>query len=408
MRTFASVLLFCVTLFLSISLTAQPVNIANPEEVGMSKERLQLLQDYLNAQIEEQVIAGSVALVARKGKVVHYQAQGKSSLKAGTAMEEDAIFYIQSMTKPIITVAFMMLYEQGHFMLSDPIEKYLPQFKDKKVVDLEKGPDSTMAAKTPITIAHLLSHTAGLSHGLGRTDLDRKYGMALYRQQHENIASRVNAIQDLPLLGHPGEQWYYSASPDVLALLIEQFSGQSVDQFLQERIFDPLKMKDTGYNLSEEQATRVAPLHYNSGEGLMTAPNQTKTSGNVVFGGTHGLFSTAQDYYQFCQMLLNGGQANGIQFLSPKTLELMTQNQVDDLFPAPGEGFGFGFGVITDLAAYDLLGSVGQFYWSGAYSTYFFIDPKEKMVVILMTQLAPSSRMLAKKLRLFSYQAVVD
>lgn len=408
MRTILSIFLFCSTFLLVSSLNAQDVVVTSPEEVGISKERLQRLHHFLEEEISTKEIAGSVALVARKGKVVHYEAQGKPSLEAETEMKKDAIFYIQSMTKPIVTLAFMMLYEEGHFMISDPIEKYLPQFKDRVVWDPENGTDSTTAAKTPITIAHLMSHTAGLTHGLGRTDVDRKYGMALYRQKHENIESRVNSMKDLPLIGHPGEQWYYSAAPDLLALLIEKFSGQPVDQFLQERIFDPLKMKDTGYNLSEEQAKRMASLHYKTGEGLITAPNQTKTSGNVVFGGTHGLFSTAQDYYQFCRMLLNGGKANGVQFLSPKTLELMTQNQVGDVYPAPGEGFGFGFGVITDLEAYDHLGSVGQYYWAGAYSTYFFIDPKEEIVAILMTQLAPSMGSRGKKLRQMIYQAVVD
>ncbi|GAB5552042.1 MAG: serine hydrolase domain-containing protein [Saprospiraceae bacterium] len=408
MRTILPIFVFCSTFLLAISLNAQDVVVTSPEEVGLSKERLMRLHHFLEKEISTKEIAGSVALVARKGKVVHYEAQGKPSLQGEMEIKKDAIFYIQSMTKPIITVAFMMLYEEGHFMINDPIEKYLPQFKDRVVWDPDKGADSISAAKTPITIAHLLSHTAGLTHGLGRTDLDRKYGMALYRQKHENIESRVNSMKDLPLIGHPGEQWYYSAAPDVLALLIEQFSGTPIDQFLQERIFDPLKMKDTGYNLTETQAKRAAALHYKTKEGLVTAPTSTKTSGNTVFGGTHGLFSTARDYYQFSQMLLNGGKANGVQFLSPKTLELMTQNQVGDLYPAPGEGFGFGFGVVDDLATYDLLGSEGQFYWSGAYSTYFFIDPKEEMVVILMTQLAPSSRMLAKKLRLLVYQAIVD
>jgi CubicO group peptidase (beta-lactamase class C family) len=405
--------LVCWSLFFVSPVFSQQQALESPEQVGISQVRLTRLQSYFEQQITEQKIAGAVALVARKGQVVEHAAWGNNNLEAGTPMAKDAIFYIQSMTKPIMTVAFMMLYEEGYFMLTDPVEKYLPAFKDREVVlDRSKGTDSeTEPAKTPVTIAHLLSHTAGLSHGLGRTAIDRSYMMNLYGKKHETIEDRVNAMLELPLYGQPGEQWYYSAAPDVLALLIEKFSGQSVIDFLQKRIFEPLKMKDTGYNLSADQQKRIAALHYSKPDGgLAAAPPQSQPSptGNTVFGGTHGLFSTASDYLQFCQMLLNGGQANGIQFLSPKTLELMTQNQVGDLYSSKGEGFGFGFGVVTDLAAYDHLGSVGQYYWSGAYCTYFFIDPKEEMIAILMTQTAPNTSFWGKKLRQLVYQSLVD
>jgi CubicO group peptidase (beta-lactamase class C family) len=326
-------------------------------------------------------------------------------------MDADNIFYIQSMTKPIITVAFMTLYEEGYFFLDDPVSKYLPAFKDLKVaVDpADTINRETVPTNREVTIAHLLSHTAGFSHGLGGTRLDQDIARALYYQPHENIESRVNALTSMPLYGQPGEQWYYSASPDVLALLIEKFSGKSPDVFLQERVFDPLGMKDTGYNLTKKQQRRCAQVHYINDEGNMeNVPRQTPMDGNKVFGGTHGLFSTALDYMKFCQMMLDQGELNGVRILSPKTIEIMRINQVGDLDVSPGNGFGFGFGVLTDLADNKATGSVGQYYWSGAYCTYFFIDPEEDLIAVLMMQMAPYSNYYPKKMRQFIYATMVD
>ncbi len=390
---------------------AQPYPIGQPGEVGISADRLERLSGFLDQHIADGQLPGAVVAVFRKNTLVHEQAYGYSNIGDKRPMQKDHIFYIQSMTKPIITVAFMMLYEEGHFLLNDPVAQYLPQFKDKKVaVDPEAGAESELVpAKRAITIADLLSHTAGLSHGLGNTELDRDYGRALYYQPHVTIEDRVNAIADLPLIGHPGEQWYYSAAPDLLALLIEKFSGQTVPEFLQERIFDPLGMEDTGYNLTAAQQKRMATYHVvNREEQLVTAPRQTPTEGNTVFGGTHGLFSTASDYLRFCQMLLNGGKANGHQLLSPKTIELMTQNHVGDLYEVPGQGFGFGFGIVIDQADNNGLSSKGQYFWSGIYNTHFFIDPEEELIGILMAQMGPYSRFLGNKLRQLVYQAIVE
>ncbi len=378
---------------------------------GVSIERLARYDAFLNQEIKEGRIAGALSLVSRNGKIVHNTSFGYSSLEDKKPMQKDGIFHLMSMTKPIVTAAFMMLYEEGHFFLTDPVSKYLPQFKNLKVSkDVQAGKDGpTELVNKEITIAHLLSHTAGFSHGLGGTELDNDIAKALYYEPQENIESRVNTLASLPLIGHPGEQWYYSASPDVLALLIEKFSGKTVEVFLQERIFDPLGMDDTGYNISKKNQERWVPVHnLNKEAKLVNSEQQLPVEGNKVFGGTHGLFSTAVDYMKFCRMMLNKGSLNGNIFLSPKTVDLMTMNQTGDLQHAPGQGFGFGFGVTTNVADAKSLGSVGQYYWGGAYSTYFFIDPQENLIAILMTQLQPYSNFYNQKMRQFVYQALVD
>ena len=378
---------------------------------GVSDERLDRYESFLQKEIDEGRIPGAISLVMRKGQIVHQAALGSSDAETKTPMAQDQIGHIMSMTKPIVSVAFMMLYEEGLFSLNDPVSKYLPQFKEMKVAkDVNNGIDGeTVPALQPITIANLLSHTAGFSHGLGGTKLDNEIANALYVEPQANIESRVNTLAKLPLVGQPGAQWYYSASPDVLSLLIEHFSGMTTAAFLQQRLFDPLGMNDTGYNIKKENQSRWIPVHNIDEKGkLIKSPQQLPIEGNTVFGGTHGLFSTAADYTKFAQMLLNGGKWNGKQYLGPKTLEIMTTNQVGDLYRAPGQGFGLGFGVTTDVADSKQLGSVGQYYWSGAYCTYFFIDPKEDVVAILMTQLQPYSNYYGEKMRQMVYQAIVD
>ncbi|WP_297337122.1 serine hydrolase domain-containing protein [Algoriphagus sp.] len=377
----------------------------------LSQERLKRYDQFLETEITTGKIPGAVVLIYKDGKKAYEKAYGLSDIEAQTPMQSDQIFYIQSMTKPIATVALMMLYEEGKFFLTDPVENYIPEFKNLQVLnDPEDGKNGeTVPAKQKITISQILSHTAGFSHGLGSTQQEIDVRDALYAQPHETIESRVKALASIPLIGQPGEQWYYSASPDIAARLVEILSGQPFDRFLKERLFDPLDMKDTGYNLNDEQAKRMVSLHGYSKEGkLIKMPNQTKTSGNRVFGGTHGLFSTALDYSIFARMLLNKGNWNGKQYLSPKTIELMTQNHIEGLPYDSGHGFGLGFGIMVDLADADILGSEGQYFWSGAYCTYFFIDPKEKMVSFLMTQKNQYSDYYSDKMRQMVYQAIIE
>lgn len=382
-----------------------------PESVGVSLERLQRYDDFLNKEIKEGRIPGAVSYVMRKGQVVHEKSFGYSSLDTKVPTRQDQIFYIMSMTKPIVTTGLMLLYEEGLFDLNDPVSKYLPQFKDLKVAkDVNTGiAGETVPAGKEVTILHVLTHTAGFSHGLGGKTLDNETAQALYFEPQQSIETRVNTLVSLPLFSQPGEQWYYSAATDVVSILIEHFSGMTTAEFLQKRIFDPLEMKDTGYNLNTKNKDRFMPVHNLNEQGeLVNSANQFPVEGNTVFGGTHGLFSTARDYMTFCQMLLNNGQWKGKQLLSKKTIEIMTLNQVGDLYPAPGQGFGLGFGVTTDLADSKSLGSVGQYYWSGAYTTFFFIDPKEELIAILLTQLQPYNNYYGEKMRQFTYQSLVD
>tara|TARA_R110002050_G_scaffold298901_1_gene463110 strand:+ start:50056 stop:51378 length:1323 start_codon:yes stop_codon:yes gene_type:complete len=404
--------LIILLLFLWGPAKAQSSPNSNPKVTlaGIDRERLNRYDEFLKNEIEEGRIPGAVSYIMRRGEIVHEVAYGYSSLKDKTPIQKDQLFHIMSMTKPIVTVAFMMLFEEGHFSLTDPVSKYLPQFKDLRVAeDVGQGANGqTQPANKEITISHLLTHTAGFSHGLGGTKLDNEIAKALYSEPHKNIENRVNTMIKMPLVGHPGEQWYYSASPDVLSLLIEHFSGMTTAGFLKQRIFDPLEMEDTGYNISKENKGRWMPVHHMDKQGnLINSAAQLPTEGNTIFGGTHGLFSSAPDYMKFCQMLLNKGEYKGKHLLSPKTVDIMTMNQVDDLYQAPGQGFGLGFGVTTNVAASKTLGSVGQYYWSGAYCTYFFIDPKEEMIVILMSQLQPYSNYYGEKMRQLVYQSLV-
>jgi CubicO group peptidase (beta-lactamase class C family) len=390
---------------------AQPAVIHAPEKAGISLERLDRYTQFLKSEVSSGNMAGAVSLVSRRGEIVHHEAIGFNSLSGDVRMSNDHIFSIQSMTKPIISVGFMMLYEEGHFLLTDRVSKYIPEFKDLKVaVDVDAGIDgATVPIESEVRIHHLLSHTAGFSHGLGGNALEQAIAKSLYNTPHENIKSRVMALLSMPLISQPGKQWYYSASPDVLALLIEQFSGQSPAEFLQHRIFDPLEMNNTGYNVSVENQDRLVKVHAFDKEGkLFTSPNQSPPEDITVFGGTHGLYTTAADYLKFCNMLLNKGTWNGQVLLSPKTIELMTMDHVGGLYQAPGQGFGLGFAVVTDVSDARSLGSSGQYYWNGMFRTHFFIDPEEELIAILLTQTYPYSNYYADKMRQMVYQSIID
>jgi CubicO group peptidase (beta-lactamase class C family) len=409
MRLKITSLLFALSLILSIQpLTAQLVD---PALAGMSAERLDRYTNYLQQEIDDGKAPGFVSMVYRNGHLAHYEALGYSNVDDQKAMIADNIFFIQSMTKAVVSTAFMMLYEEGHFQLNDPVYWYLPEFQDSRIaIDPAKGKrGDTEPVKGPIRIIHLLTHTSGLSHGLGPSKLDQDYRQAMYMQP-VTIAERVQAMASLPLVGHPGEQWYYSASPGVLSRLVEHFSGMTTAEFLQERLFNLLGMEDTGYNVEEAKHDRVVTLYSLNKEGrIVTDRRQTPLKGNTVFGGSNGLFSTAGDYLKFCRLFLEKGKApNGTQLLSPKTIHLMGQNHVRDLYQPSGYGFGLGFAVITNLADIGALGSVGQLSWSGAFQTFFFIDPAENLAAVLMTQINPYKNFYGRKMPQFVYQAIVD
>ncbi len=378
---------------------------------GVSIDRLKHYENFIKSEIDQGKIPGAVTLIVRDGVVVQKASYGYSNLSVKTPMTTEDLFFIQSMTKPIITVAFMMLYEEGHFLLNDPVSKYIPEFKNMRVSkDVSKGvAGETEPLEREITIAQLLSHTAGLTHGIGTSQLDKDVMKDYLSKSWPDIKTRTANFIKFPLVGQPGKQWYYSAAPDVLSVLIEKFSGQTTNDFLNERIFKPLGMKDTGYNVPKAQQSHVVKLCSRTEDGKqVVSANQPKVEGNTVWSGVNGLFSTVSDYMIFCQMLMNGGKWNNKQFLSRKTIEQMTYNHTGDLFGRNGEVFGFGFAVTQDVAATNNLGSNGIFYWSGAYNTHFFIDPKERLISIFMTQEEPFTAFYHIKMRQLVYQAIVD
>ncbi len=375
---------------------------------GLSTERLKRYDLFLENEVNEGRIAGAVSLVLRNGEIAHEKAFGKRNVGKSEQMDKDDFFFIQSMTKPIISVAFMMLYEEGHFFLTDPVDKYIPEFAQLKVsADPALGSEGeTVPLSNSITIAQLLNHTAGFSHGLGGNKLEQEYFKAMYMEGHKTIQDRMYRMLELPLIGQPGEQWHYSAGPDVLSVLIEHFSGKPTSDFIRERILDPLGMTETGYNLTDSQLRRLATVHEMKDGKLVPSEYQPDAQGNTIWSGVNGLFSTAADYMKFCQMMLNKGEWNGTRYLSRKTVEIMTINQVDGLYGS--QGFGLGFAVLTNLAANKAMGSVGQYFWSGAYRTHFFIDPAESLIAILMTQTNPYSNYYSDRMRQFVYQAIDD
>jgi len=362
---------------------------------------------FLDTEIEEGQIAGAVSLVYHDGKLVHDKIFGYSDKEQAASMEKDQVFHIMSMTKPIVTLAAMMIWEEGHFKLDDPISKHLDGFSNLTVIeDPETGKDGAVVpAKRAVTIRQAMTHTAGFSHGLGGTKLDNDFAMAMYYRPQESIASRVATMAKLPLVAQPGERWSYSASPDILALLVEKYSGMTVAEFLQKRIFTPLEMHTTGYNLAPEKAARMAKLYKVENGKLVRDQNQMGATENKVFGGSHGLVSTAPDYAKFCRMLLNDGTYDGKQIVKPETLALMTSDQLGDIPYLPGQGFGLGFGLLTETPE-NGIGSKGQFFWSGAYSTFFFVAPEEDMFSILMTQRSPYTDSYGEAMWKRVYEAV--
>ncbi len=407
-----------LSLFLLLTwsfLIAQDFQTVDTKAAGFSESGLDRYEAYISREIKSSTIPGAVSLIYRHGQLAHYEALGYDNLVTRTPMTEDKIFYMQSMTKPIISVAFMQLYEAGYFQLTDPVSMYIPEFAELKVIQPVKGSSEEsveyeyVSPKSPVQMWHLLSHTAGFSHGLGQNDYDKKLFSLLYENEYQNIEERVMALLTYPLMGHPGEQWNYSASPDVLAYLIQKISGMSTDQYLRENIFKPLGMDDTGYNVDPAKQDRVAGLHQMQEDGSLAPVDQwSSLQGNTIYGGTHGLFSTAQDYARFALMLLNDGELDGIRIISRKTLELMTTDHISELPFDAGRGFGLGFGVHTDIADDKLSGSPGSFYWNGAFNTYFVVDPEEDMVAILLTQYWPYTNKYSDMMRQLVYSAIDD
>ncbi|MFK8164958.1 MAG: serine hydrolase domain-containing protein [Lewinella sp.] len=392
--------MYALRLILPLLLIGQLLN-------AQTTDKFASYTDYIQKEISEAHISGAVSLIVKDGEVLHQGAWGMSDREADVAMKTDDVFHLMSMTKPIVSVALMQLWEKGMFKLDDPVSKHLMGFSNLRVAkDVSEGKDGeTVPVKSAITIRQVLSHTAGFSHGLSGTALDNDIAMALYFSPQKDIKSRVRTLTQLPMIGQPGEQWSYSASPDIAALLIEHFTGETVAEYLHKRIFKPLGMKDTGYNMTAAQAARMPKLYKPVDGKLERDLMQMPASGHTVFGGSHGLLSTTADYGKFCEMLVNGGKANGKRILKAKTLKLMTENHIGNNVFRPGHTFGLGFGVAVDVPE-DGLDSTGRFYWSGAYATYFFVDPANDLYAILMTQTSGNRQPYGDELRKVVYRGI--
>ncbi|MEX0962422.1 MAG: serine hydrolase domain-containing protein [Pseudohongiellaceae bacterium] len=404
-----AVLISLPLLLLSTALQADGFPTATPEDVGVSSERLQRLSNTMQRYIDSNMLAGTVSLVARNGKVIHVESQGWKNKESGERMTDDSIFVIMSMTKPIVSTALMMLYEEGRFLLTDPITDWIPEIAGKQVVIEEDGVNYRMSARRPITFRHVLSHTAGVDPSrevLSEEELALLPRMATLEQTIINRAP-------LPLNFHPGDDWQYGSSTDYVALLVERISGQPLVDFLQERILDPLQMYDTSYIVPRDKIDRVAAVYSPTGPNqtieLFRAPEYIETT---YFGGVAGLSSTVSDYWRFSQMLLNGGELDGVRLLSPKTVNLMISNHSGDndvYIRGPGYTFGLGFGLVSDAGkARDPL-TPGTFSWGGAWGTIFWVDPVENMIGIMMTQITSYSHLTVRQdVGVTAMQAIID
>jgi CubicO group peptidase (beta-lactamase class C family) len=410
---------------LNLIAIAQDLPAAKPESVGLSSDRLERITTVVQRDIDDKRIAGAVTLVVRHGKVAWFKAQGMSDREATKAMPTDAMFRICSMTKPITSVAVMMLYEEGKFLLDDPVSKYLPEFKNPKVlVKPASGATYTIPATKEIKIRDLLRHTSGITYqwneDLGPTYEKADVASGLL-QFDGTIADNVKHLAALPLLFNPGDRFEYSLGVDVLGRLVEVVSGKPLDEFFRTRIFEPVGMKDTYFFPPDNKLNRLATAYtYYSDKGLNRFPDTPIREGSFVysadypsrgpkklFSGGAGLVSTAMDYARFGQMMLDDGKVGNTRLLSRKSVELMTHDQLGKI--ATDMGFGLGFGVDGVKAPLSELGSVGSYEWGGFFYTGFSIDPKEQMIVIFMAQLHPTGDLtLDRQVHELAYQAIND
>lgn len=406
-----------------------------PEAVGLSSERLARIDRHLlERYIEPGKIAGAVTLVARHGQVAHLSALGMRDRERKHPMTEDTIFRFYSMTKPLTSVALMMLVEEARCALSDPVHRYIPSWEQLRVFRHGAWPTFvTDPPQRPMTIRDLLTHTSGLTYGFMLRDaVDAAYrqlgisGAAPGDPKPATLQEMVDKLARVPLLFSPGTRWNYSVATDVVGHLVEVISGQRFDAFLRARILEPLGMRDTGFSVPAGAGERFAANYRRGADGTLALDDDPLTSpygqAPTFLSGGGGLVSTAEDYRRFCQMLLDGGEYDGARLIGPKTIELMTENHLpggSDLAPLAtgsfsestfdGVGFGLGFAVCVDPAKRGLHGSLGEYYWGGAASTAFWIDPVEDLLVIFLAQLMPSTTYdFRGQLRSLVYSAIVD
>lgn len=405
------------------------MNTITPEEVGVSSARLNRIGKAMQSYVDERKLAGLITMIARRGQVLHFECFGMMDIEADKSMQPDTIFRIHSMTKPITSVAVMMLYEQGDFQLEDPVSRFIPGFKDVGVfVNATESGIELAELEQEVTMQDLLTHTSGLVYGDPEGSPVEAVVWQADREAEkvtpdETLEEWIQRLVRLPLAHQPGTKFHYGLSTDVLGYVVEVISGVAFDAFLEQRIFVPLGIVDTGFYVPQEKIGRLAAM-YGPAEGgslqVVDAPETSEYSKPKRFlSGGGGLVSTASDYMRFAQMLLNGGELNGVRLLSRETVELMTMNHLsDELIPIQldpltsylkGHGFGLGFAVITNVAQSGMLGSEGAFWWGGAANTFFWVDPREKLIGLIMPQfMAVAHYPIQREFQELCYQAIVD
>jgi len=404
---------------------SQGLPMTQPERVGLSSERLTRIDGYMESVVKEGLISGAVVLIARRGKVAYFKTFGLMDIEANRPMVNDALFWIASMTKPVTCTAAMILYEQGRFLLNDPVWRYIPEFKNPRILvppaSGEQGTDAieTIPIEREIHVRHLLNHTSGISHGTGLHDkIYREAGLKLgvSRPDSATTSEMVRKLAGLPLLHQPGEKFTYGYSHDVIGYLIEVLSGKPINVFYRDHLFKPLGMEDTGFIIPDEKIDRLA-FSYKRGqdgklEKILQPQKRSKSKSQKIFSGGGGLYSTASDYARFCQMILNGGELEGVRLLSRKTVDLMTTNSIGDAYsafrPTSGDKYGYGFGIRTERDKYNEMESNGTLMWDGGLKTRFWIDLEEQMIGIFMTQLRGGNWRIHQIFRNLAYQAIVD
>ncbi|MDO8699607.1 MAG: serine hydrolase domain-containing protein [Rhodoferax sp.] len=381
--------------------TASFLPTAAPQDAGLCPERTARLMQVLQSEVDRQRLPGAVALIARHGKLALFESLGARDPAAGAPMARDAIFRIYSMTKPIVSVAALMLMEQGKLLLNDPVAKYLPEYGAQKVATLVDGKVQLQDVRQPATVQDLLRHTAGLTYEfMGNSPVQRQYAQTRIGSRDRTNAEFSHELAALPLMFEPGTAWEYGRATDVLGRLVEVVSGQALGVYLQEHIFKPLGMMDTGFSVPESDFDRIAePFARDPEGGLQMRVIDVRENAAMESGGG-GLVSTTMDYARFLQFMLNKGELNGVRLLGSRSVAFMTADHLGTiavntgastaLLP-PGHGFGLGFAVRKDLGVAAVPGSVGMYFWSGMAGTTFFVDPAEDMFAILMLQ-APNQR----------------
>jgi CubicO group peptidase (beta-lactamase class C family) len=422
-----------LTVFLSGRVAATDVPRAHPEDVGFSAERLRYIDQFFADKVERGDLAGIVTLVARHGKVVHFSAVGYADREKKERMRTDTIFRVYSQTKAITSAALMILYEEGRFQLTDPVSKFIPTFGQLNVLRTPQSSiEDTVPLQRPPTIQDLMRHTAGFSHGIENNVVDAAYINADVFGIDVSLEQMMNKLSTIPLIAQPGKRVIYSVGPDVQARLVEILSGVPFDEFLKTRLFKPLGMKDTGFWVPPDRTGRLATVYW-AKDGKLTPLDQTHgypvtvgflakpevvnsyTVDHQRKGGSYGLVSTAEDYWRFAQMMLNGGALDGTRILSPQVVRYMTRDHTGNEVSMPGwfpkgTAYGLGFGVVKDAAAMGVVGSDGAFFWGGAALTQYWIDPKANMVILAMTQHlgAPRAAEVVAELQPLVYSALME